>query len=413
MGMWDYYYAAPPPPHPPTAAAAGSVAGASPFMNGPGMPLPMMVNQFGVTTTPPPPPPSTSTTSPAAASTPPMLHPPQQQGYYPQHPPPPPHLLGHPQQIPTTAANNNSTPPSLQPVSIMSPSIVAATIASTANNSTPPPPPPPSAMDQEYCDFLYHAGFLQGRLADTLVDIPSIHKTYPLHALVLARSPTFHGMLVSDQTSKRTVSSGGRKRYTIRLTAQHHLPSSVTEEAVAATLGHLYWPMTHQDVMYLFARPRTLLSILDMADFLEMQPLTSMIYEALSQEWNVETILFWLPYLAPPPTTTKDEGQSASLAFGIHYLTQTLPHQLDAFYNDNFMDLAHVYAHLPLGLLEPCIEAEGLNVRDPMQRLAFAKQVMANCQQWMEMDDGLSVALRFNNGEVAVRVIHPPQPAQS
>lgn len=242
-------------------------------------------------------------------------------------------------------------------------------------------------------------------MADTYLTLPGIQKTYSVHALIVARSPTLQRVL--NSTKKKN----NKYHLDLATAAKPTTSTFMTEEAVHAVLGHLYRPMTHPDIMYLFARPRVLLSILDVADFLDIQPLTAMIYEALSHEWTLETILFWLPYLSG--------GGGAASDYGVHYLTHTLPQQLDAFYqpppplvnennSNNYMDLAHVYAHLPPhGLLERCIEADALPVRDPMQRFEFAKQVMALRKQWMDADDGISVALRFHQGEVAVRVIHP------
>ncbi|KAI8329677.1 hypothetical protein BC941DRAFT_442539 [Chlamydoabsidia padenii] len=380
----DYYY----PP-------------AAPFMPGPAglMPTTMIMNQFGPTPPPPPPPHQGYYHHPL-----PLPQQQQQQQQQQQHPQIHPQALPLPPPtssssssssttlplLPTTTATGATTPTTNGTISTTTTTTTAATTTTNAPTT-----------DQEYCDFLYHVGFLQGRLADTFLTIPALNKTYSLHALVVARSPTLHRLLVStDQQQQSTTKTGNKYRLEIT-----DMPGSVIEEALYATLGHLYRPMMLPDIMYLFARPRVLLSILDVADYLDIQPLTMMIYDALGHEWNLETILFWLPYLS-------SSSSGASFDYGVHYLTLTLPQQLESFhYNGDYMDLAHVYAHLPPhGLLERCIEADQLPVRDPMQRLDFAKQVMALRKQWMEVDDGISVALRFNHGEVTVRVIHPPSP---
>ncbi|KAI9301822.1 hypothetical protein BJ944DRAFT_270893 [Cunninghamella echinulata] len=290
-------------------------------------------------------------------------------------------------------------------------------------------------IDQEYGDYLYQYGFKQGRFADTVVEVTQINKSFSLHAIILARSSIFFGLLQEEKNKMNHQQHHPIKKNKIKYHLTFHdLPSSVTEEVMTTVLSHLYRPMTIQDIMYLFARPRNLLAMLDVADYLDIQSLTSMIYDALRHEWNFETILFWLPYLdqttstiTPPMDKNENENEkgdeknknkkngnnqkhstmSASMSFGIHYLTQTLPVQLESFYGDNYMDLAHVYSHLPLGLLEKCIEHDHLCVRDPMQRFEFAKKVIALRESMLEANDGVSVTLRFNDGEVSVKVIRP------
>ncbi|KAI8064607.1 hypothetical protein BC940DRAFT_305501 [Gongronella butleri] len=253
----------------------------------------------------------------------------------------------------------------------------------------PPPPPPPHAFittDQELCDYLYHMGFVQGACTDTVVTVGHCQKE--AHALMLGRSPKLQQLLSAQGKKKKKQLSLG------------DAPLTATEEVVHTAIAHFYRPLHQQDILYLFARPRTLLGLLDFAAYLELHPLCAMIYDALNHEWTLDTIVFWLPYLELGAS-----ADTASVAHATHFLTAVLPAQLDAFGPDNnYIDLAHVYAHLPLPLLKRCIEHEKLTARDPMQRLHFAKQVLA-----LRDDDGTKATLRFDDGNVSVMLI----PAQS
>ncbi|CAO3651294.1 unnamed protein product [Cunninghamella blakesleeana] len=334
------------------------------------------------------------------------------QHHPPPHPPPPPphhHHSPHPPP-PQLFPQQQQQQPHQQQQPMMNPNIIT--------------------IDQEYGDYLNQYGFKQGRFADTTIEVPQINKSFSLHAIILGRSPVFFGLLQQEQNKWNNNNDIKKKKKKYHITLDD-LPTSVTEEVMTTVLGHLYRPMTIQDIMYLFARPRNLLAILDVADCLDIQSLTGMIYDALRHEWNFETISFWLPYLDQTTVThhlsmdnnnnnnnnngeekktnsfIKKSSMSASMSFSIHYLTQTLPVQLESFYGDNYMDLAQIYSQLPLSLLEKCIEHEHLCVRDTVQRFEFAKKVIALRETMLEANDGVSVTLRFDNGEVSVKVIRP------
>ncbi|KAI8377625.1 uncharacterized protein BYT42DRAFT_614291 [Radiomyces spectabilis] len=276
------------------------------------------------------------------------------------------------------------------------------------------PPPNPVAVTpmyshaaaQEYCDYMFNVGFKQGLFSDITVTVPTLEQTMALHCLALSRSPVLYRRL-SESTEP---------------SMELNVSPAVSVEGLHHTLGHLYRPLTHQEIVLLLNdKPAVCLEIVDVAEQLEMD-LTDFVLNVVSNSLEPANIYFWLNALQP---FRAKHWASVFEHRLVVCLCQHLATQLDAFnyevrsnntyisssklppFTQNVLDLAQVFAQLPLEFLKRCLGQPDLAAgRDPMQRFEFAKQVMAIRQR--QGNDDMSVALRFDNGVINVHVAKKP-----
>lgn len=206
----------------------------------------------------------------------------------------------------------------------------------------------------------------------------------------------------------------------------------VSPEAFHTIVGHLYRPLSQQDISFLTnEKPQVCLELLEAAQELELEKLQNQILHVLGQNLNQNSVFYWMAAVihAVPHRRWVDVLDQHVL----QYLVSVLPAQLGAFETDHdsegdpsvclglrerpacsslvkrngqgATELAHIYASLPLQYLKRCLEHREL-VRDSIQRYRFAKQVLHFREQ--KGRRGLSVVLRFtgdNDGGSGIMIV--------
>ncbi|KAI8391410.1 uncharacterized protein BYT42DRAFT_193540 [Radiomyces spectabilis] len=285
------------------------------------------------------------------------------------------------------------------------------------------PPPPPHFQTvynteqgpQAYCDYTYHIGFMQGYFSDINVVIPGLSKPYALHSLNLSRSPVLRRRLAQlDPHQPRLL----------------ELDLPVSAETLHTVIGYLYKPLTQHEVFYLVSeKPRLCVELLEATEELELDGLLDMLLHALGQSLNQSSIHYWITQMHPFRDKQRRWVEAMEQRI-IHFLTVGLSVQLDATPStirmtgninighhsaDGYMpskrplaralmDLADIYAALPVTYLKRCLEHEELPVQDTIHRYCFAKEVLAQRAQKYGKS-GVSVILRFEHGQSKILVV--------
>ncbi|KAI9271825.1 hypothetical protein BDA99DRAFT_557037 [Phascolomyces articulosus] len=362
----------------------------------------------------------------------PMTH---HHAHHPPHPPPQP-----PQQ---------PFFPSMGPPAMTAPAVVTAAAAAQAPPVTGGPPPPHQSqhqqstttatslynnthptLDQSYCDYLYHVGFLQGLFSDITVNVPAVQKSYALHSLILTRSPLLYRRLLS-------------------LGVHHHqqqhplvmdLDIVVSPETVHTIIGHLYRPLTQQDLFFIVnENPQICFELLDATQELELEALQNQLLNTLGRSFTQNTVFYWISALLstsqhyPSPTSTHPQQRQRLWTDLldqqiVRYLISGLPRQLTAqspspsscdesddvnfgtcvqvadptegklgSWQDTIDEWARVYSELPLEYLKRCLEHNELLVKDTVERYKFANRVLYFREQLGK--NGLTVLLQFSGGD--------------
>ncbi|KAI7857227.1 hypothetical protein BDC45DRAFT_533133 [Circinella umbellata] len=386
----------------------------------------------------------------------------------------------HPHHRPPQAAQQPFFP------SMGAPTMTApAIVTPTATTAAQPPPPvsggggaPPSIKqtlqqqqpslynspnatpDQNYCDYLYHVGFLQGLFSDITVNVPAVQKSFALHSLILTRSPILYRRLVN-------------------LGVHHHhqqhplimdLDIAASPETIHTIIGHLYRPLTQQDLFFIVnEKPQICFELLDATQELELEALQNHILHVLGMSLNQNNVFYWISSLLSTSqhylSSSTSQQQRKRLWTDlldqqiVHYLTFGLPKQLikkqssssstssppprvtapissftdelsssslqDVNFGtcvqvvdpsttieqgegeecfDDIMDAwARVYAELPLKYLKRCLEHKDLMVKSSIERYKFAKRTLYFRSQLGK--NGLTVLLQFsrvNNSGILV-----------
>ncbi|KAI9016450.1 hypothetical protein CLU79DRAFT_763972 [Phycomyces nitens] len=255
---------------------------------------------------------------------------------------------------------------------------------------------------QDYCDYLYHVGFLQGQFSDIHIVFPTLQKSYALHSLVLSRSPAFF----------RRLSQPHGKSLEIDL--------DLSSEAIYTVLSHLYRPLSYGDVCFTVnENPRVALELLEATEELEMEGLSDMLMHSINQHLNQISVYHWIRLLRSFSGSQKRWIETLQHHL-VQYLTHRLVNQLEAFpigakmtggicigQNEAFgymptktpplrgmVELARAYSLLPESYMKLCLEHEDLPVQDMIQRFHFAKQVLMFREQRGKQN--ITAVMRFD-----------------
>ncbi|ORE07358.1 hypothetical protein BCV72DRAFT_262132 [Rhizopus microsporus var. microsporus] len=292
-----------------------------------------------------------------------------------------------------------------------------------------PPPPPPHPhqpmydQSQQYIDYANGAypamGFMYQGYSDISVYVPTLQKTYPLNSAILCRSPVLCQRIMEEQTSTL------------------ELDLYVLPETFHTIIGHLYRPLTPQEIMF-FAneKPQIAIELLEAAEELGLEPLLDHLLLALNQNLNNQkTAMTYIEAMEPYQPLEEEEPRHWVETLEediVTYLAAVMPTQLEAFSplikvsgNVNigqvtacgympsrtppmrgFMDLARVYASLPQHLMIRCLESPKLPVQDAIQRSYFAKHVLSIVNS-LKPDDKVELVavLRFEKGQDTIAVV--------
>ncbi|CAO3702005.1 unnamed protein product [Rhizopus stolonifer] len=288
----------------------------------------------------------------------------------------------------------------------------------------PPPLPPPHIhhqpiydQNQPYIDYgnggYPPMGFMYQGYSDISVYVPMLQKTYPLNSAILCRSPVLCQRIMEEQA----------------ITLE--LDLYVLPETFHTVIGHLYRPITPQEILYLVnEKPQIAIELLEAAEELGLEPLLDHLMIALKQNLNNQkTAMMYIESMEPYQPLEEEEPRHWVEALEeevVTYLVAIMPTQLEAFSpsikvsgNVNiglvaacgympsrtppmrgFMDLARVYASLPRYLMIRCLESPKLPVQDAIQRSYFAKQVLSivNGSKQSEKDDLMAI-MKFEKGK--------------
>ncbi|KAI8877228.1 hypothetical protein K501DRAFT_230618 [Backusella circina FSU 941] len=317
-------------------------------------------------------------------------------------PPPPPFVQAQHQQMPIpipVPIMNHMMPPHPQP------------------GFYAPPPQPMYAQEQPnqpYVDYNgYPVGFVQqGYFADMSVFVPTLNKTYPLSSNILSRSPVLYQRIQEEQSNTL------------------ELDLYVLQETFDVVIGHLYRPLTDQEIFYFASeKPQIAIELLEAAEELGLDPLLDKLLQALSQNLNNQKTA--MMYIGVMDTYQPLEGEEPRRWVGlledevVLYMTRMLSSQLEAFSTivkvsgnvtigqisacgympsrtppmRGLNDLTLAFSKLPLHLLTKSLEHPLLPVQDAIQRLYFARQVLSLTRH------PLTAVLRFENGKNTVAIV--------
>lgn len=240
--------------------------------------------------------------------------------------------------------------------------------------------------------------------SDITVRVPALQKSYALHSLIISRSPNLYRRLMNR--------------------SHHHvieLDLRVSSDAVNTIIGHLYQPLSHNDLCFFVnENPQLCAELLIAAQELELEKLQHQILHVLAQNLTQNTVFYWMAALRSMPQQPWTEAVDKHI---VHYLTQGLPTQLGAFAAketslsfgpcnpsikqcqavQGISELVRVYANLPLEYFKRCLEHENL-VHDTVQRYNFAKQVLQFREQTGKR--GLAVVMHFQaEDNVGIRIV--------
>ncbi|KAG2228055.1 hypothetical protein INT45_012079 [Circinella minor] len=359
--------------------------------------------------------------------------------------------------------------PSMGPPTMTAPAIVTPT--ATAAAQLPPPvsevgtaPPsihqtqqqqqqqpslynsPTAIPDQNYCDYLYHVGFLQGLFSDITVNVPAVQKSFALHSLILTRSPILY---------RRLVNLGVHHHHHQQHPLIMDLDIAASPETIHTIIGHLYRPLTQQDLFFIVnEKPQICFELLDATQKLELEALQNHILHVLGMSLNQNNVFYWISALLSISQQQRKRLWTDLLDQQIvHYLTFGLPKQLikkqssssstsspppprvtapissftdelssssplqddvnfgtcvqvvdpsttieqgegEEWFNDIMDTWARVYAELPLKYLKRCLEHKDLMVKSSIERYKFAKKTLYFRSQFGK--NGLTVLLQFS-----------------
>ncbi|CAO3592073.1 unnamed protein product [Absidia cylindrospora] len=257
---------------------------------------------------------------------------------------------------------------------------------------------------QDYCNYFYQFGFLQGNFSDITVTIPSIAQTFALHSLVICRSPYFYRRLIHLQHHQQN-----NTKPVLELEFKQVMP-----ESFRAALVHLYTPFSCQDLVCIVnEKPQLCFELIGIADYLELMTLKDkLIHLLLSQDFNQTSAMEWASILHSP-SSSPPQTQPWTCALSdrlLLYLVRDLPAQLMAFptasvktnspaakmnmgfaigkhhirgfmasktvTSQGMTNLAELYSSLPSTYLKLCLESPDLPVQDTLQRYVFARKVL-------------------------------------
>ncbi|KAI9494984.1 hypothetical protein BDB00DRAFT_816573 [Zychaea mexicana] len=287
--------------------------------------------------------------------------------------------------------------------------------------------------------------------SDITVNVPAVQKSYALHSLILTRSPVLYRHLLGLSVHQPPLVMD--------------LDIVASPETIHTVIGHLYRPLTQQDLFFIVnEKPQLCFDLLDATQELELQSLQRELVYVMGQSFNQNTILYWisallssssqqqLPPPPPPPHHHHHQHRSQPRRLWadlldhhiVQYLVSGLPRQLnkqppptsscdnnskehDGGDNNesakvNFGTCVHVadptggwhntveewarlYAELPLEYLKRCLEHSDLMVKDTVERYKFAKQVLEFREQLGKC--GLTVLLQFcdSNNDCGILVV--------
>ncbi|ORZ20507.1 hypothetical protein BCR42DRAFT_370267 [Absidia repens] len=292
---------------------------------------------------------------------------------------------------------------------------------------------------QDYCNYFYQFGFLQGKFSDITVTIPSIAQTFALHSLVICRSPYFYQRLIHLQ--HHHYHQPNNTKPVLELEYKQVMP-----ESFRSALAHLYSPFSYQYLVCMVnERPQLCFELIGIADYLELTTLRDrLIHILLSQDFNQTSAVEWALILhssASTPSHTQPWTHALSNRL-LLYLAQDLPAQLMAFptasvkmnmdfaigkhHTRGFMtsktvtshgttNLAELYSSLPSTFLKRCLESPNLPVQDTLQRYVFARKVLqlrssssSSSAKAIELDDvQITAGLQFCSNEQQQKSITP------
>lgn len=258
-----------------------------------------------------------------------------------------------------------------------------------------------------------------GHFSDITVSFSSVQKSYALHRLILARSPMIYRRLMTDTR------------------VQHEkfleLDIAASFETIHTIIGHLYRPLGYQDLHFIVnENPHLAAELLDAAQEFELDMLSHHLLHLVQHCMNQNTVFFWMDailsrqhqtwldmvdhyivhYLtvllphqlgsfsssSPSQETSNDTSSSSSLRFGDCTPVLSSKQPLDDKATSSTMDLAQLYADLPVKYLKRCLEHEELAVGSSstttlIQRYHFALQVLQYREQKGKRE--LSVLMQF------------------
>ncbi|KAG1047700.1 hypothetical protein G6F43_009863 [Rhizopus delemar] len=291
----------------------------------------------------------------------------------------------------------------------------------------PPPPPPPHIPHQPIYDHSQQyidcgnggylaMGFMYQGYSDMSVYVPTLQKTYPLNSAILCRSPVLCQRIMEEQTNTL------------------ELDLYVLPETFHTIIGHLYRPLTLQEIMFLAnEKPQIAIELLEAAEELGLEPLLDHLMVALNQNLNNQkTAMTYIEVMEPYQPLEEEEPRHWVETLEediVTYLAAVMPTQLEAFSPSikvsgniiigqiaacgympsrtppmrGFMDLARVYASLPQYLMIRCLESPKLPVQDAIQRSYFANHVLSIAKE-SEKEDLMAI-MRFEKGKDTIAIV--------
>jgi hypothetical protein len=244
------------------------------------------------------------------------------------------------------------------------------------------------------------------------VYVPALSKSFPLSSNILSRSPVLYQRIQEEQSNTL------------------ELDLYIVQETFDVIIGHLYHPLTDQQIFYFASeKPQIAIELLEAAEELGLDPLLDKVLQALNHHLNNQKTA--MMYINTMDTYQPLEGEEPRRWVGlledevVLYMTIKLSTQLEAFSTTVKMsgnvtigqisacgympsrtppmrglnDLAFAFSKLPLHLLTKTLEHPLLPVQDAIQRLYFVRQVLALTRH------PLTAVLRFENGKNTVAIV--------
>ncbi|KAJ7046631.1 hypothetical protein C8F04DRAFT_1023308 [Mycena alexandri] len=232
----------------------------------------------------------------------------------------------------------------------------------------------------EIVNHLYHAGFLTGNYADTILHVHGV--TYRLHAIILSRSPFLaHLMSTSPQ------GNGGQRVIYVHLDRD----PEVTPEGFSIALGYLY-----SSASLGLIHEKNCRAVLASAHLLGgMDELCTHSYDACRRSMRVDTIGDWLQFIDTIPSPS-DGASAAELTqtsiFGsygqrlredvLNFLVVTLPQSLDIQPDSSSKSgpgrdmLLQIFSRVPFDLFKTVMESPTFEIGSDQARFKFAKDAI-------------------------------------
>ncbi|KAI8997085.1 hypothetical protein BDB01DRAFT_18263 [Pilobolus umbonatus] len=290
-----------------------------------------------------------------------------------------------------------------------------------------PPPQPIYPNDQPNQQYMDYGGFVpsmrimqQGYYSDITVYIPTLQKSYALNKAFLSRSPVLYQRIIEEQPSTL------------------ELDLYVLPETFHTIIGHLYRPLSPQEILFLAnEKPQIAIELLEASEELGLEPLLDAMLIALNRNLNhIKVAMTYIEAMEPYQPLEEEEPRHWVEALEedvVSFMVRGLSTQLEAFFTSvkvsgdvtigqetafgymptrtppmrGFRDLARAYANLPQHLMIKCLEHPELPVQDVIQRSYFVNEVLklANEINIQRGRDTLMAVMKFEKGNVTLSIV--------